>query len=653
VAVAWLLASAGCRLPWSGGGGRPEESLTPQEREQFARAEDQLRSPDAAERQQAAVALLSMAHPLALEAVLKNVREAADPAVRVSMVQAAAFSVDHRCFAAVLAALDDPDPQVQAAAAQALGRFSQPEEVDALVALVRRDGLTLRQRQLLFTALGEGLAFRAVPVLIHGLQSEDDGTRAAALEALRRISRRQMPPDVAQWEQWWEANAHRTRADILEEHLQAQSRELAERGRELAELRAQQEELLALAASPQSETPAMLLEALASRYGAVRQYASGRLAALNKEKLGAFRLDERDHHQALLDALQNDPEPVRRNVMRFVVQVQGTYRDALVSQALSDSDPQVLVTAIEAVEVSTGQEAVSRLQELLTNSAYVPVREAAANALGRVGSDKSVPVLMAALDDAAENVRWFAVEGLRKLGAGQAVPRVSEMLEKDPSPRVREIAASTLGELGQPAAVPALRKALDDGSERVRQKAVSALLALASGSYERMKIIADLFRSRRLLEPARQVLSRIVEQYADAPQLKAQLAEVYGQLAQVQKEAADAAGAARTYQKLDELLGGSAEVRREMVNCWLQAGQASSVVKAVEQWLGSAQAADREALIQLALDATEQLAGSQRPEEAKAVLDLAARAFDDTTGQALKDRMSRLRRQLGMAEPAS
>jgi hypothetical protein len=90
-----------------------------------------------------------------------------------------------------------------------------------------------------------------------------------------------------------------------------------------------------------------------------------------------------------------------------------------------------------------------------------------------------------------------------------------------------------------------------------------------------------------------------------------------------------------------------------MVNCWLQAGQASSVVKAVEQWLGSAQAADREALIQLALDATEQLAGSQRPEEAKAVLDLAARAFDDTTGQALKDRMSRLRRQLGMAEPAS
>jgi type II secretory pathway component PulM len=58
------------------------------------------------------------------------------------------------------------------------------------------------------------------------------------------------------------------------------------------------------------------------------------------------------------------------------------------------------------------------------------------------------------------------------------------------------------------------------------------------------------------------VLSRIVEQYADAPQLKAQLAEVYGQLAQVQKEAADAAGAARTYQKLDELLGGSAEVRR-------------------------------------------------------------------------------------------
>jgi HEAT repeat protein len=255
-----------------------------------------------------------------------------------------------------------------------------------------------------------------------------------------------------------------------------------------------------------------------------------------------------------------------------VLRVEGDYKPRLIRKALNDASPAVLALAVGAVDSSMGPEVTSRLQDLLATSTSADVREAAANMLGKISAQTSAPALMAALDDPAENVRWFAVEGLRKLGAVQAVPRICELLQKDPSARVREIAASTLGELGQPAGVPALRVALTDANDRVRQKATTALLALATGDYERMTVIAGAFRENNMDAQARQVLENIVKTYHDDQSMKARVADTYKTLAEVELEMKDYAAAAATYQVLDAFAGGSPDVRKALVGTYLQAG---------------------------------------------------------------------------------
>jgi tetratricopeptide (TPR) repeat protein len=251
------------------------------------------------------------------------------------------------------------------------------------------------------------------------------------------------------------------------------------------------------------------------------------------------------------------------------------------------------------------------------------------------------------LDDGEENVRWFAVEGLRKLHTAQAVPRVSELLEKDPSARVREIAASTLGELGQPAGVPALSGALADRNDRVREKAASALLALATGNAEVMLVVADSFQEQGLLLPAEQVLTRVIEQYGGVEEMKGRLKAAYEQLAAVQKGQKEFAAAARTYEKLDVLSGGSARVRREMLDCWIQGGDVSGAAGAVGKWLQGPSDEQKAQMLELALDAAERLAASGHAQEAGAVLDLATKAAGPQPEPKAGARIEALRRRVG------
>ncbi len=618
----------------------------PQEQALYAQLEGGLSSPDASVRERAALVLLSLDYAPALQAVLARIQRAEDPAVRISMIRAAAFTVDHRCFEAILSAVEDPDPSVGQEAAAALARFTLPEETEALTELIAGEETTSQQRQLLLGALGEGLAVGAVPTMLAALRSEDEPTRVAAWQALRKISRRQLPLDVGQWQEWWSANSHRTREDVLEEHLRALSQDLDTRSRQLDDLQAQHDELMKLVRAFRDETPKLLVESLSSTHDVVREYGSLRLAALPKEKLNGLKIGE-EELAALRQALGDPSAEVRRNVIAFVVNLQGAARDELVRMALRDEDPQVLTTAVGALEATAGQAAVSRVEELLAASESAEVREAAANALGKVGSASSIPALSAALGDVAENVRWFAVEGLRKLGATQAAPLIAERLQKDPSARVREIAASALGELSQPASVLALRAALGDQNERVRQKAVNALLALATDTYERMKVVADAFQERDLLDPAGRVLERVIEQFKGQEDMKGRIVETYRQLADVLKKQADFAAAADAYEHLDELMGGSAEVRRELVACWLRAAQPQRVVPAVQEWLAAARPEEKAAMMELALDSVGLLVDSGERALAGQLLESLTEAAGEQPAQALAARIAELHARIG------
>jgi HEAT repeat protein len=387
-----------------------------------------------------------------------------------------------------------------------------------------------------------------------------------------------------------------------------------------------------------------LLSALQSQHQAVRQYAAHRLAELDPEKINGLQLDLRDF-EVLGQLLEEGDAPVRRDATGFIAALEpGPHRAALVMEALEDEDPQVVVNAINAVTPATGLAAVRRLGTLLKSSPHADVREAAANAMGKVGDRESVPALVAALDDSAENVRWFAVESLRKLGAKEAVPALQEVLKEDDSARVREIAASALGALGQPGSIPALRDALDDPNERVQQKASAALLALAKDDYDSMALVADVFAERDLLVPSAQVLGRIIEQFSDKEGMDERVARAYAKLADILQRQEDWAGAARALEKLMTLKPDDQAVHGQYVAALIQAGETARVVASFEKRLAAA--ADPVPVVSRALDAVELMIAAEKTEDARKLLEVAARSLGEEAPEDVQTRLEQLKTRL-------
>jgi HEAT repeat protein len=66
--------------------------------------------------------------------------------------------------------------------------------------------------------------------------------------------------------------------------------------------------------------------------------------------------------------------------------------------------------------VALGKPAVSSLAKALKKSKVAQLRWEAAKALGEIGSRRSIPVLVQALEDRDRDVAWLAAEALRKFG---------------------------------------------------------------------------------------------------------------------------------------------------------------------------------------------------------------------------------------------
>jgi len=101
------------------------------------------------------------------------------------------------------------------------------------------------------------------------------------------------------------------------------------------------------------------------------------------------------------------------------------------------------------------------------------VRDQAAKSLGEIG-DPSVDPLILLLDDADWKVRYRAAEALGITRAEKAVPFLIVTLE-DPKDHVRYMAAKALGETGARGAEKALIGRLGDENEFVRRSVASTL----------------------------------------------------------------------------------------------------------------------------------------------------------------------------------
>ena len=156
------------------------------------------------------------------------------------------------------------------------------------------------------------------------------------------------------------------------------------------------------------------------------------------------------------------------------------------SELLADQDPDMRRTAAEALGKIGRDSSMTALIAALQDG-EARVRAAAALALGRIGQAESAPALVRSLADPAEMVRVAAAMALgelessefsealilekfrpldntERLAAGRALlglGAVSFSQEvvgalRDPSPRIRQVAAAVLGESGDPKAIPLL-----------------------------------------------------------------------------------------------------------------------------------------------------------------------------------------------------
>jgi HEAT repeat protein len=160
---------------------------------------------------------------------------------------------------------------------------------------------------------------------------------------------------------------------------------------------------------------------------------------------------------------------------------------------LKDDSPRVRRVAAEELgrRGAKAEDAVPALVALLRQDKAEPVRQAAAEALAKVGP-RAVPALVDVLKDREPSSRDAAANSLRLMGPGakEAVTALAARL-KDDSPDVRQRAAEALGAIGPDAkdAAPALVEALKDpgnaegaprglGPSTVRDAALAALLHL-------------------------------------------------------------------------------------------------------------------------------------------------------------------------------
>jgi HEAT repeat protein len=143
--------------------------------------------------------------------------------------------------------------------------------------------------------------------------------------------------------------------------------------------------------------------------------------------------------------------------------------------------------------------------DLRGRSEYSIVRGHAASRLGRLGDPHAVPYLMEMRDDPEEQVRFGVIMALGRLKAKEAEAFLIETLD-DPSPLLRMAAASALGHIGAVDAIPRLRKSLDsDPDPYVRLDAVEALVILGD----------DSARAR-----VREVLSNVTTRTREHPRFK-------------------------------------------------------------------------------------------------------------------------------------
>jgi hypothetical protein len=213
------------------------------------------------------------------------------------------------------------------------------------------------------------------------------------------------------------------------------------------------------------------------------------------------RLPIQQRAELLLESAMRGDRPsldvLRQNVDTWRGQLHSTERlFDLILTALNSSDLQVRTAALDldlaANNLGKTPRSVDRLlREMHTDPSSIGMCLWRLGALGNRGvqPDKVLRILLLYARSRDEHTRYWAVEGLGMLGNDSTIDPLLTVMAHDASPRVRELAASSLGHAGmltreeRLAAVPALLNFADDDSlNTATRELVYATLRLITGA---------------------------------------------------------------------------------------------------------------------------------------------------------------------------
>jgi beta-lactamase regulating signal transducer with metallopeptidase domain len=152
--------------------------------------------------------------------------------------------------------------------------------------------------------------------------------------------------------------------------------------------------------------------------------------------------------------------------------------DPRVRALLAAGEARVREAAAWAIENPADRGTEAALESQMLHGDDVHGRLMAATILRELREPRSVPALVAALDDPAFCVRWTATRSIRDLHDPRALARVSEIYRTDPNADVRVMAARAIGAIGAPASVAVLVEGLADCHADVREKTIQSLSRL-------------------------------------------------------------------------------------------------------------------------------------------------------------------------------
>ena len=230
---------------------------------------------------------------------------------------------------------------------------------------------------------------------------------------------------------------------------------------------------------------------------------AARMKAANT--LGFMRESAADAVPALVDALEDSYEPVRRNAIYALGAIGKPAVEPLIDALASekeafDMEPILHICdaahGLAAISASAAPALIKALQDAREN-----VRASAAYTLGEMGplAAEAVDGLIASLTDTSEEVRRHATSalGMIKVPVSKTVPALVEVLEDREDTDLAFFAAQALTRIGPDAteAIPALQAALMSESAYVRGFASEALSRI--GTAEALQALVPFLRTAR------------------------------------------------------------------------------------------------------------------------------------------------------------